>query len=262
MLANNETGDLFPVEKIAGIVKERSGALMHVDGVNAAGKVPVDLSKGSIDLFSISAHKFHGPKGNWGALYSERRTPAIFAHRRRTGIRPMRAGTEAVHQIVGMGAAARARSRHVWQWTGSRLRDKLENEILTKVRDCVSQRNGRCRASSAQHVEHFIRKSKWRGDMARLNEAGICVSTGSACNAEDHTSSQVLQAMKCPTRRQWARSDFLWRDYKTEAEMTRCCGICPRSQRLCRFEPAHKNKERVPKGLIRTIGLCQAEPAG
>ena len=63
MLANNETGVLFPVSEIAEIVKERSDALFHSDGVNAAGKTPIDLGKTKIDLFSISAHKFHGPKG-------------------------------------------------------------------------------------------------------------------------------------------------------------------------------------------------------
>ena len=68
MLANNETGILFPVDEVSEIVKERSGALMHVDAVNAVGKIPIDLRKGEIDLYSISAHKFHGPKGA-GALY-------------------------------------------------------------------------------------------------------------------------------------------------------------------------------------------------
>ena len=106
MLANNETGILFPVNEIAAIVKERSDALFHVDGVNAVGKVPIDLKSTEIDLFSISAHKFHGPKGI-GALYIRsgvQLRPSLIGGGQEGG---RRAGTEAVHQIAGIGAAAR-----------------------------------------------------------------------------------------------------------------------------------------------------------
>ena len=90
MLANNETGILFPVEEIAEIVKENSDAIFHVDGVNAVGKIPFDLKNTEIDLFSISGHKFHAPKGI-GALYIRNgvKIPVNF-NRRRTGKRETR----------------------------------------------------------------------------------------------------------------------------------------------------------------------------
>ncbi|HVF48043.1 MAG TPA: aminotransferase class V-fold PLP-dependent enzyme, partial [Pyrinomonadaceae bacterium] len=98
MLANNETGILFPVEEIGRIVKANSNALFHVDGVNAAGKVAIDLKHTEIDLFSISGHKFHGPKGV-GALYVRDgiKLPPMLIGGAQEGGR--RAGTEAVHQI-------------------------------------------------------------------------------------------------------------------------------------------------------------------
>ena len=105
MLANNETGVLFPVEQLAEVVKERSDALFHVDGVNAAGKVPIDLKNSQIDLFSISAHKFHGPKGV-GGLYVRSGVeiePMLIGGGQEGG---RCAGTEAVHQIAALGAAA------------------------------------------------------------------------------------------------------------------------------------------------------------
>ncbi len=105
MMANNETGVLFPVTEIAEIVKEKSDALFHVDGVNAAGKVAIDLKNSQIDLFSISAHKFHGPKGT-GALYIRKGVELAPIQIGGGHERSRRAGTEAVHQIVGMGAAA------------------------------------------------------------------------------------------------------------------------------------------------------------
>jgi cysteine desulfurase len=105
MLANNETGVLFPVEEIALIVKEHSDALVHVDGVNAVGKIPINLKNTEIDLFSISGHKFHAPKGI-GALYVRENIklpPYLIGGGQENSCR---AGTEAVHQIAGLGAAA------------------------------------------------------------------------------------------------------------------------------------------------------------
>jgi cysteine desulfurase len=132
MLANNETGILFPVNDVGAVVKEHSNALFHVDGVNAVGKIPIDLSSGLVDLFSISAHKFHGPKGI-GALYIRNgvKLPSFAIGGGQESGR--RAGTEAVHQIAGIGAAAElVRDPSAMENVRS-LRDKLENAILSSI---------------------------------------------------------------------------------------------------------------------------------
>ena len=197
MLANNETGVLFPVEEIASIVKENSNALFHVDGVNAAGKIPIDLKSTQIDLFSISAHKFHGPKGI-GALYIRDGIdlkPFFTGGGQEQG---RRAGTEAVHQIAGIGAAAEfvkdispiAKIRE--------LRDRLESNILNTIPN--SRLNGTVDPARRLPNTSNISFENTNGEaiLARLDTAGVCVSTGSACNAQGHTASTVLEAMNVP----------------------------------------------------------------
>src|SRR6185369_6109333 len=132
MMANNETGVLFPVKEIAEIVKERSNALVHVDGVNAAGKVPIDLKNSEIDLFSISAHKFNGPKGI-GALYLRDGVllPSFLTGGGQESGR--RAGTEAVHQVAGIGAAAKLANNFAPMEHVGNLRDRLEEGILNSI---------------------------------------------------------------------------------------------------------------------------------
>jgi cysteine desulfurase len=197
MLANNETGILLPVQEIAEIVKEQSGALMHVDGVNAAGKIPIDLSNTAIDLFSISAHKFHGPKGI-GALYIRDGVSLPSSSIGGGQESSRRAGTEAVHQIVGMGAAAELVRDVSAMETVRRMRDKLEQDILRNI--SVASLNGTSEPNRRLPNTSNISFENLNGEaiMARLDDAGICVSTGSACNAGNHEPSAVLQAMDIP----------------------------------------------------------------
>ncbi len=197
MLANNETGILFPVEEIAHIVKEHSDALFHVDGVNAIGKIPIDLKSTEIDLFSLSAHKFYGPKGI-GALYVREGVvlPRLFTGGgQERGRRP---GTEAVHQIAGIGAAAEFVKDMAPMAKVRALRDGMETEILNKIPN--SRLNGTSDPSKRLPNTLNISFENTNGEMilAKLDAAGVCVSTGSACNAQDHTASAVLQAMNVP----------------------------------------------------------------
>jgi cysteine desulfurase len=197
MLANNETGVLFPVNRIAEAIKERSNALFHVDGVNAAGKLPIDLKNSAIDLFSISAHKFHGPKGI-GALYIRDGTqlPSYLTGGGQESGR--RAGTEAVHQIVGFGEAARLASDLMDMERVRELRDKLENSILQTIPN--TRLNGTADADKRLPNTSNISFVNTNGEsiLARLDDVGICVSTGSACNSIDHKASPVLAAMDIP----------------------------------------------------------------
>lgn len=197
MLANNETGVLFPVEEVAEIVKERSNALLHVDGVNAAGKVPIDLKNGLIDLFSISAHKFHGPKGI-GALYIRDgiQIPPYFTGGGQESGR--RAGTEAVHQIVGIGAAAEFVGDLSSLESVRQLRDKFEKGVLGSIPN--SKLNGTSDAGKRLPNTSNISFENTNGEviLSMLDDIGVCVSTGSACNAIDHVASPVLAAMNIP----------------------------------------------------------------
>ena len=218
MLANNETGILFPVKQIGEIVHTRSDALFHVDAVNAVGKVPIDLSDGSIDLLSLSAHKFHGPKGV-GALYIRDgvRLPSSSVGGGQESGR--RAGTEAVHQIAGLGAAADLVRDLTAMGTVRMLRDKLEKTILSEIPE--SYLNGTSDADKRLPNTSNISFEYLNGEMilAALDDAGICVSTGSACHAADHKASPVLQAMNVPYSRAMGSIRFSLGRYNTEGEV-------------------------------------------
>jgi len=218
MLANNETGILFPVTEIAETVKENSHAIVHVDGVNAVGKIPIDLKRAKIDLFSLSGHKFHAPKGT-GALYikSGVELPSIYIGGGQENGR--RAGTEAVHQIAAIGAAAEFVRDFSAMETVRRLRDKLENEILQKIPN--SRINGTSDAEKRLPNTSNISFPNLNGEaiLARLNDSGVCVSTGSACNSDAHTASPVLQAMNIPYSDAMGAIRFSLGRYNTEKEV-------------------------------------------
>lgn len=226
MLANNETGVLFPVEEIARAVKENSEALFHVDGVNAVGKIPLNLKATEIDLFSFSGHKFHAPKGVGGLFVRKGvNLPAIYIGGGQEGGR--RAGTEAVHQIAGLGAAAEIVKDFSAMETVRSLRDKLENEILDKIPN--SRLNGTSDSEKRLPNTSNISFENLNGEaiLAKLNDAGVFVSTGSACNSETHTASAVLQAMNIPYSQAMGTIRFSLGRYNTEAEVDFVLQILP-----------------------------------
>jgi len=226
MLANNETGILFPVVEIAEIIKANSSALFHVDGVNAVGKIPIDLKKTEIDLFSLSGHKFHASKGI-GALYIKENInlpPLAIGGGQEMN---RRAGTEAVHQIIALGAAAELVEDFSAMKKISDLRDKLENEILDKIPN--SHLNGtndlRFRLPNTSNISF----ENLNGEviLAKLNDLGVCVSTGSACNSDAHAASPVLQAMDIPYARTMGAIRFSLGRYNTEAEVDFVSSVLP-----------------------------------
>lgn len=197
MHANNETGVLFPIREIASIVKEHSRALVHVDGVNAAGKIPIDLKGSEIDLYSISGHKFHGPKGI-GALYVRSGVEILPWFRGGEQESGKRAGTEAVHQIAGLGAAAELVQDMRAMERVRGLRNELESRVLESIPNSRvnGDRNPERRLPNTSNIS--FENANGEVIMARLNDMGIYVSTGSACASADHTASPVLQAMEVP----------------------------------------------------------------
>ena len=199
MYANNETGVVFPVHEAGEIVKAR-GVPFHVDAVQVPGKIELRLKDAPIDLLTVSAHKFHGPKGV-GALYVRRgitlRPLLVGGHQERN----RRAGTENVAGIVGMGEAAALAGRDV---AGARerlagLRDRLEGSLLAA---CPGARvNGAGSERLPNTLNIAFEYLEGESVLVLLDEFGVCASTGSACTAGSVEPSHVLRAMKVPP--QW-----------------------------------------------------------
>ncbi len=227
MMANNETGVIFPVAEIAEIVKARSNALFHVDGVNAAGKIPIDLKNTQIDLFSISAHKFYGPKGV-GALYVRDGVKLLSMSIGGGQESGRRAGTEAVHQIAGIGAAARYAGDLSSMERISELRDVLENKLLETIPNTYV--NGtRERAKRLPNTSNIsFENTNGEMIMSRLDDAGICVSTGSACHSHDHSASPVLQAMNIPYSQSMGSIRFSLGRFNTEEDIAEVIRVMPK----------------------------------
>jgi len=226
MLANNETGVVFPIEEIGRIVHETSEAVFHVDGVQAVGKIPIDVRNSSVDLFALSGHKFHAPKGV-GALYIRtgiNLAPFIIGGGQERG---RRSGTEAVPSIVALGAACELARNFEGQTEVRRLRDKLEDTILDSIPNTrlngTPDRARRLPNTANISFEHVEGESI----LAHLDEAGVSVSTGSACNAESHVSSAVLRAMNVPYFAAQGSIRFSTGRYNTEAEIDYTLNILP-----------------------------------
>ncbi len=192
MWANNETGAIFPVEEIGDICEEK-GVLFHTDAVQAIGKTPVNVQGFNVDYLTISAHKFHGPKGV-GALYMKKGkelTPLLHGGSQMGGYR---SGTLNVAGIVGMGKAMeQAIDALDFEMTEIReMRDDFEDELL-KIPDTfvVTPRNKR----TPNTILISFRGIEGESMLWDLNRSAIAASTGSACASEDLESNPVMEAI-------------------------------------------------------------------
>jgi cysteine desulfurase len=218
MMANNETGVLFPIAEIGQIVREHSDAIIHVDGVQAVGKVPIELKKLNVDLFSVSGHKFHAPKGI-GALYVRRGVklpPFVIGGGQENG---RRSGTEAVPNIAGLGRACELAQDFAGHAQVRALRDRLEDQVLKRFPG--AQLNGA--AARDQRLPNTSNISFAGHDgadlMTQLDASEICVSTGSACHSGTAAVSAVLQAMNTPLEVARGSIRFSVGRYNTAAEI-------------------------------------------
>ena len=226
MLANNETGVLFPIEDVGRIIREHSDAIFHVDGVQAVGKIPINLRDWPVDLFSLSGHKFHAPKGV-GALYIRNGVtlpPFIIGGGQEQG---RRAGTEAVPNIVALGRACQLAGEFTGQDQIRALRDKLEDELLSKVPNArlngTADRDKRLPNTTNISFEYV----EGENIVVMLNEAGVCVSTGSACSSDSHEASAVLRAMNIPYTAARGSIRFSLSRYNTEADIDYTLNVVP-----------------------------------
>lgn len=198
MAANNETGVLMPIGELARLAHER-GALLHVDATQLIGKLPFDFARSGADLVSLSAHKFHGPKGV-GALIVRQglNWPALFMG---TQERARRGGTENVPGILGMGAAAEKLTMTPEQWltqtsVQARQRDTLEQGLLAALPGTVIFGANVPRLPNTC----YVRFGHVHADVVlqRLDRMGVMASSGAACSASGNEPSPVLIAMGVP----------------------------------------------------------------
>ena len=226
MWANNETGVLFPVEKIAEICR-RKGVLFHTDAVQAVGKIPIRLRETAINFLSLSAHKFHGPKGV-GALYVNGRTrfnSLIAGGGQENG---HRGGTENVASIAGLGKAAELALRYVAEGKENvrSMRDRFEKAILKSVSGASVNGAGALRIPNTSSLSFEGIESS--NALLLLDRHGICCSAGSACRTGSHEASHVLRAMN-PNGDGARRSlRFSFGRFNTEAEIDRAIEIVPK----------------------------------
>ncbi|KGF73801.1 cysteine desulfurase [Neosynechococcus sphagnicola sy1] len=194
MYANNETGTVFPVEQAGAIAKEY-GATFHVDAVQVAGKLPLNMKTSTIDLMTISGHKLHAPKGV-GALFVRRgfrfRPLLVGGHQERG----RRAGTENVAGIVGLGKAAELAQLHLADVaTEKKLRDRLEKGLLA-ISDTELNGDRKNRLPNTTNIG--FKYIEGEAILLSLDQYGICASSGSACTSGSLEPSHVLRAMGLP----------------------------------------------------------------
>jgi cysteine desulfurase len=226
MHANNEIGTIQPVAELARIAHEH-GALMHTDAVQSAGKIPIDVTALGVDLLSLSAHKFGGPKGA-GALWVRRGTrmlPILTGGKHERG---RRAGTENVPAIVGMGVAARLAAGKLAaeaQRVGA-LRDRLEEGILKSVPGTAVNGDPGRRVPNTTNIS--FDRIEAESLLIALDLEAVAVSTGSACSSGTLEPSHVLKAMGFPPHRAQNSLRFSLGALSTEAEVDRVVAVLPR----------------------------------
>jgi cysteine desulfurase len=205
MWANNETGVLFPVDEIARVCQSRR-VLFHCDAVQAAGKVPINVSKLPVDYLSITGHKFNAPKGV-GALYVRRKSPFTSYLNGGHQERGRRGGTENVALIIGLGKAAELALRKLpdYERTIGPLRDALEGGILDIVPR--TELNGHPTKRLVNTTDITFHGVESESLLLLLDQSSICASSGSACLADSDEQSHVVKAMKpeSPASRQMIR---------------------------------------------------------
>jgi cysteine desulfurase len=225
MHANNEIGTIQPIAELARLVHER-GALFHTDAVQTAGKIAVDVKALGVDLLSISAHKFYGPKGA-GAIWIKRGLRLLPILHGGKHERSRRAGTENVAGIAGMGAAAAlARGKMAAEATRlSALRDRLEEGVLRAVPGTAINGARTPRVPNTTNIS--FDRIEAESLLIALDLEGVAVSTGSACSSGTLEPSHVLKAMGFPAHRAQNSIRFSLGAANTEAEVDRVIAILP-----------------------------------
>ena len=232
MYANNETGNIFPIMQIGELLKEKR-ILFHTDAVQAVGKIPIDVKKLPVDMLSLSGHKLHAPKGI-GALYVRKGTrfyPYIIGGHQERG---RRAGTENVASIIALGKACELAMKTLDDEVPylTRLRDKLETALLQSCPDAIVNGDAGSRLPNTTNISFEYVEGE--AILLRLNEYGICASSGSACTSGSLEPSHVLRAMGVPFTAIHGSIRFSLSRYNTEAEVDTVTEVMPQIIQILR----------------------------
>ncbi len=225
MHANNEIGTIQPIGEISAVA-HAGGALMHTDAVQSAGKIEVDARAMGVDLLSVSAHKFNGPKGA-GALWVKRGTrmqPILTGGKHE---RSRRAGTENVAAIAGMGVAARLAQAKLPAEAArvGALRDRLERGIVEQVPGTAVNGARDSRVPNTTNIS--FDRVEAESLLIALDLEGVAVSTGSACSSGTLEPSHVLRAMGFPAHRTQNSLRFSLGLFSTDEEVDRVIALLP-----------------------------------
>ncbi len=224
MWANNETGVLFDVSRIASICKTRR-VPFHCDGTQAVGKIPVDVGSLGVDAMSLAAHKYHGPKGV-GALFTRRGLrvrPLIIGGPQERG---RRGGTENVPGVVAMGKAAELALAALPEMVRvADLRDRLEHGVLSRIPETAV--NGRTDARLPNTTNIGFSRLEAEAILILLSEQGVCASAGAACSSGSLEPSHVIKAMGIDERLAHGAIRFSLSRYTTADEVDRALQVLP-----------------------------------
>ncbi len=217
MYANNETGTVFPIERIVSMVKSK-GIVFHTDAVQAVGKIPINLARLPIDLLSLSGHKLHAPKGV-GVLYVRKGTrlaPFMVGGHQESG---RRAGTENVPSIIALGKACQLAGENIDDENTRirKLRDKLEKGILATCPGSMVNGDTQNRLPNTANISFEYIEGE--AILLMLNRFGICASSGSACTSGSLEPSHVLRAMGVPFTAAHGSIRFSLSRYSTEDQI-------------------------------------------
>ncbi|MDO4543052.1 MAG: cysteine desulfurase NifS [Clostridia bacterium] len=242
MYANNEVGTIMPIGKIGAVCRAK-GVIFHTDAVQAVGHIPVDVAKDNIDILTLAAHKFHGPKGV-GAIYIKKgvRLPAFILGGGQE--RNKRAGTENVAGIVGMATALHHQIEHMEENTKKMLflRDKLMRGIAESIPDV--KLNGHPSERLPNNVNYSIRYIEGESILLMLDLNGIAASSGSACTSGSLDPSHVLLSMGLTHEVAHGSLRLTLSEFTTEQEIDYVLEVLPPIiQRLREMSPLYKKGE-------------------
>jgi len=242
MWANNEIGNIYPIDEMAKIAKN-NGVFFHTDAVQAVGKIPIDLKETPIDMLSLSGHKLHAPKGV-GALFVRKRLPfrpfLIGGHQEHS----RRAGTENTTGIIALGKACQlAQDNMETEVTEVKaLRDKLENGLLAMVPDSILNGDKDNRLPNTSNISFGYVEGE--AILLMMDQLGICASSGSACTSGSLEPSHVLRSMGVPFTFAHGSIRFSLSRFNTEEEVDFVIENLPKIiDNLRKLSPFSREKE-------------------